>query len=83
MNILLHHMRNKHLLGLFLTFLALSVLTHQECDPLYPRLFWNPNSTEIVPHKIDHIFMFNTNTSCPYSFVHVYLPEQNYSFRCT
>lgn len=76
-------MPNNPTLGLFLAVLALSVLTHQDCEPLYPRIFWNPNSTEIVPHKIDHIFMFNTNTSCPYSFVEIDLPGEKHSFRCT
>lgn len=65
-------MHHNHMMGLFLAIIVLGSITHQrECEPLYPRIFWNPNSTEIVPQKIDHIFMFNTNTSCPYSFIHV------------
>lgn len=54
-----------------------------ECQPYYPRIFWNPEAEEIVTTSIDHIFMWNTNTSCPQSFIIIYLGLNTIKYRCT
>lgn len=54
----------------------------QECTPYYPRIFWNPASEEIATNRLDHIFMWNTNSSCPYSFIKVSTSNGAFKFRC-
>jgi len=70
-------------LYLLIALFTLLQLTTQQCKPYYPRIFWNPSSEEIVNNKIDHIFMWNTNNSCPYSFVQIYVQTRVSKFRCT
>ena len=58
------------MIGLLLALILPAMqLKSQECLPVFPRIFWNPEAKEITPSTLDHIFMFNTPGSCPYSFV--------------
>lgn len=66
----------------YLVVLWLVALAVQQCQPYYPRMFWNPNADEIDTHIIDMIFMFNTNVTCPYSYVQIYDHSSIYKFRC-
>lgn len=62
----------------------LFISTHNQlCQPYYPRMFWNPSASEITPYTIDMIFMFNTNNSCPYSYIQLYDNTNIYKFRCS
>ena len=54
-----------------------------ECQPYYPRIFWNPEATEISPLRIDHIFMWNTNNSCPFSYIKVTVSDSIFQYKCT
>lgn len=69
-------------LGLLLLSLV-SLCLGQQCVPNYPRMFWNPNAEEINSRTIDLIFMFNTNVSCPYSYMQLYYDMTIYKFRCS
>lgn len=68
-----------------LTILALlfNLSLNQLCQPYYPRMFWNPEASEISTNTIDMIFMFNTNNSCPYSYLQLYDNTNIYKFRCS
>lgn len=55
---------------------------NNDCQPYYPRIFWNPAAQEIITTQIDHIFMFNTNISCPYSFIQIYYASKTLKYRC-
>lgn len=45
-------------------------------------MFWNPSAKQIDTYTIDMIFMFNTNVSCPYSYVQVFDHSTIHKFRC-
>lgn len=45
-------------------------------------MFWNPSAKQIDTHTIDMIFMFNTNISCPYSYVQIFDHSTIHKFRC-
>ena len=68
-----------------LTILALlfNLSLNQLCQPYYPRMFWNPEASEISSNTIDMIFIFNTNNSCPYSYLQLYDNTNIYKFRCS
>lgn len=70
------------LLVCFLIGFLLGVVAGQ-CNPYYPRMFWNPDSPFISADRIDLIFMFNTNFSCPYSNVTIVTATRIHKVRCT
>lgn len=76
----MNHLLGRLLLILIIANLALCI--EDVCTPYYPRMFWNPEAAEILTNKIDHIFMWNTNYSCPYSFVKVSTSNGAFKFRC-
>lgn len=73
----------KSILVLAIFTLLFTSAQNQSCQPYYPRMFWNPSASEITTRTIDMIFMFNTNNSCPYSYIQIYDQINIYKFRCS
>jgi hypothetical protein len=52
-----------------------------DCRPLYPRIFYNPDPAPEL--KVDMIVKFNTYNPCPDSYIDVKFSNSYEEFPCT
>lgn len=61
--------------------LLLSLSLSNDCRPLYPRIFYNPNPA--IELKVDMILKFNTHNPCPDSYIDVKFSNSHEEFPCS
>ena len=76
------HLASLLLLSLLAIGLSETTGPSSHCGPNYPRMFFNPAAESVEELRVDLVFMFNTNVSCPMSWVTVYQGQSIYKFGC-